>query len=174
MGFVGRKLFTLQSIAKRALPQIQPARFAGHWNDDWKPGPYPKTEAERLAAAKRYGLIPEDYEPYPDDGMGYGDYPKLPIVSAESRDPFECYDYKGHRRNWGEPLHVDADIYGLDRIKHAHTDPVSPIRMGVWFFTAYIGFFVLTYLGEDFFDKEMKPQQFPHRGETHYTFESAE
>lgn len=74
------------------------------WNDDWKPGPYPKTEAERAAAARRYGLLPEDYKPYPDDGTGYGDYPKLPIVSAESRDPYEDFDYRAHRRNFGEPV----------------------------------------------------------------------
>lgn len=38
------------------------------WNKDWKPGPYPETEEERKAAAKKYGLLPEDYKPYPDDG----------------------------------------------------------------------------------------------------------
>ncbi|KAJ8979041.1 hypothetical protein NQ317_010292 [Molorchus minor] len=27
-----------------------------HWNKDYKPGPYPKTEAERAAAAEKYGL----------------------------------------------------------------------------------------------------------------------
>ncbi|CAG2163376.1 unnamed protein product [Oppiella nova] len=48
------------------------------WIRDWKPGQYPKTQEEREAAAKKYNLIPEDYEPYPE-GSGYGDYPKLPV-----------------------------------------------------------------------------------------------
>jgi hypothetical protein len=32
-----------------------PALFGG-FAKDYKPGPYPKTEEERLAAAKKYGL----------------------------------------------------------------------------------------------------------------------
>jgi NADH dehydrogenase (ubiquinone) 1 beta subcomplex subunit 8 len=45
--------------------------IAAHgWNKDFKPGPYPKTQAEREAAAKKYGLHPSEYEPYPDDGTG--------------------------------------------------------------------------------------------------------
>lgn len=76
--------------------------FYSDWNDDWKPGKYPKTEEEKVAAAKRYGLLREDYEPYPDDGMGYGDYPKIDIVSAECRDPYEDFDFPAHNRNYGE------------------------------------------------------------------------
>lgn len=38
------------------------------WNKDFKPGPIPTTEEERKAAAKKYGLLPHEYEPYPDDG----------------------------------------------------------------------------------------------------------
>ena len=74
------------------------------WNKDWKPGPYPKTQAERAAAAKKYGLLLQDYEPYPDDGMGYGDYPKLPLVSNDQRDPFVNWDYPDLKRNFGEPV----------------------------------------------------------------------
>jgi len=40
-----------------------------NWNKDWKPGPYPKTPAEREAAAKKYGLRPEDYDAY-EEGSG--------------------------------------------------------------------------------------------------------
>ena len=74
------------------------------WNRDWMPGPYPKTAEERAAAAKKYNLRVEDYEPYPDDGMGYGDYPKLPLISAESRGPYEDYDVPTMRRNFNEPV----------------------------------------------------------------------
>lgn len=34
------------------------------WNRDWKPGKYPDTVEEREAAAKKYGMRVEDYEPY--------------------------------------------------------------------------------------------------------------
>lgn len=38
------------------------------WNYEYKPAPYPKNEAERIAAAKKYNMLPEEYQPYPDDG----------------------------------------------------------------------------------------------------------
>jgi NADH dehydrogenase (ubiquinone) 1 beta subcomplex subunit 8 len=74
------------------------------WNKDWKPGPFPKTAEERAAAAKRYGLRVEDYDVYANDGMGYGDYPKLPFASGDSRDPYEDWDIPEQKRNYGEPV----------------------------------------------------------------------
>lgn len=74
------------------------------WNKDWKPGPFPTTPEERAAAAKRYGLRVEDYDVYPNDGMGYGDYPKLPLVSGDARDPYEDWDIPALKRNYGEPV----------------------------------------------------------------------
>ena len=67
------------------------------------PGPYPKTAAARAAAAKKYGLRPEDYEPYPDE-EGYGDYPKLPEIGDDSKDFYNNYDMPDLRRNYGEPV----------------------------------------------------------------------
>lgn len=78
--------------------------FILDWNKDWKPGPYPKTDAERIAAARKYGLLPQDYQPYEDDGTGYGDYPKLPLVSTDMKDPFYNWDYPDMKRNFGEPV----------------------------------------------------------------------
>ena len=75
----------------------------GGWTRDWKPGPYPKTKEEREAAAKKYNLIPEDYEPLPD-GTGWGDYPDLPIVGTDARDPYEDFDFHYRRRNYGETV----------------------------------------------------------------------
>lgn len=71
---------------------------------DYKPGPYPKTEEERKAAAKKYGMLPEDYEPYPDNGLGFGDYPKMPEVSTDMKSPFEEYDDPYLKRNYAEPV----------------------------------------------------------------------
>ena len=68
---------------------------------DWKPGPVPKTEEERAAAAKKYYMIPEDYE-VNEEWLGYGDYPKLPPVGMDARDPYEDMDYHYWRANYGE------------------------------------------------------------------------
>lgn len=48
------------------------------------PGPYPKTPEERAAAAKKYNMRVEDYEPYPDDGMGW-DRVSSPLGSCGRR-----------------------------------------------------------------------------------------
>jgi len=74
----------------------------------WAPGPYPVTEAEKCAAAAKYGLRREDYEPYPDDGFGFGDYPMLPRVGGNNRDKYEDFDFPEMKRNFAEPFHVDC------------------------------------------------------------------
>jgi len=99
-----RKALTQTALSVNGKHGIQFIRLASHWNKDWKPGPYPKTQAERAAAAKKYGLLLQDYEPYPEDGMGYGDYPKLPLVSNDQRDPFVNWDYPDMKRNFAEPV----------------------------------------------------------------------
>lgn len=72
------------------------------WNKDWKPGPIPQTPEERAAAAKKYGLRPEDYNCLVDKEIG--DYPDLPYVAVQRRDPYEDYDFPGIRRNFREPV----------------------------------------------------------------------
>jgi len=64
------------------------ARTATHIAKDMLLGPYPKTPDERAAASKKYSMRVEDYQPYPDDGMGCGNYPKLPDRSQQKRDPW--------------------------------------------------------------------------------------
>lgn len=86
-----------------------------HWNKDYKPAPYPQTQKEREAAAKKYDIPVEKYQVYDDDGTGYGDYPKLEDKSLELKDPFYPYDYPEHRRNFNEPLHAQHDLYSEDR-----------------------------------------------------------
>merc|ERR1712038_1515285 len=104
MGITGRQILRLRKFQKhvilnasRSMASVKP------WNYLWKPGPYPQTEEERLAAAKKYGMIPEDYKPYPIDGtwnenglgtQGLGDYPLLGKSSQDSRS--------GHV-NWDDP-----------------------------------------------------------------------
>lgn len=72
----------------------------------WKPGPYPRTQKEREAAAHKYNLLPEDYEPYPEED-GFGDYPRLPFVHNESRPRDQDFDYAYARRNYGEPMNTE-------------------------------------------------------------------
>lgn len=74
------------------------------WNKDYKPGKFPVTEEEKAAAAKKYNLLPEEYKPYADDGLGFGDYPQLPNVSVESKDPYYPYDFPEHKRNLHDPV----------------------------------------------------------------------
>ena len=51
----------------------------------WKPGPYPEDQDARIAAAKKYGMILEDYKPYEDPDVMAGDYPCLPIEPMDER-----------------------------------------------------------------------------------------
>jgi len=158
----------VSSIARQSV-----RAYAAYWNKDWKPGPYPKTEKERRAAAKKYGMIPEDYEPYDDDGTGYGDYPKLPIVSAESRDPFYNYDHDEFKRDYGEVMHVDADLYGEDRNDYNRRYPASLLEMNLTFLGVMATIALLFWCGEQVkicYVKKM-PKSMPGDGKKHYSFE---
>jgi hypothetical protein len=68
-GRVALKLSALQKV--HIGSSVVSVRNA--WNKDFKPAPYPQTEEERAKAAKKYGIPVEKYEPYPNDGFGYGD-----------------------------------------------------------------------------------------------------
>jgi len=143
------------------------------WTRDWKPGPYPKTKEEREAAAKKYNLIPEDYEPLPE-GTGWGDYPDLPMVGQDARDPHEDFDFHYRRRNFGETLHKDYDAITSDR-----HDPNSKMRytygsMFCQFLSWVLGFCMIAQVSNYFelrIEQTMKPKQWPGPGKVHYTFE---
>ena len=47
---------------------------------------------------------PSDYNPYPDDGRGFGDYPMLPEISADMKSDWEDYDDPIAKRNFAEPV----------------------------------------------------------------------
>jgi len=72
---------------------------------DWKPGPKPTTKEEIEAVAKKYNLIPEDYEPYPED-YGLGDYPNIKPIHWAAKDPYDDYDHPYWRRNYGEIVNM--------------------------------------------------------------------
>jgi len=155
----------------------QTVRNAALWNHEWRPGPVPQTEEERVAAARKYGLIPADYDTYPDDGTGFGDYPKLEPIGADSRDPHALYDVPELKRNFGEPMHVDGDMFGEDRL-----DVSVRLRFSLlWKLTTFLGCmfggFGLYLLSENFRITclKMMPRHYPSRiqqeGKTFYSFD---
>lgn len=140
---------------------------------DWKPGPYPKTKEEREAAARKYNLIPEDYTPY-EEGSCFGDYPKMPVVAQDVRDPYEIYDCYYRRRNFAETLHVDFDIHTSEK-----SNPNLKTRYPMWlmivvFLLSYSSVALVVWIDRlaDFHTgNPVKPKQYSWDGNKHYTFE---
>ncbi|KAK6170948.1 hypothetical protein SNE40_019226 [Patella caerulea] len=176
---------------KRYLVQrtVATSSVVSNWNKDWQPGPFPKTQEERIAAAKKYGLRVEDYQVYPDDGLGYGDYPKLPIVSGEHRDPYEDWDDPGSKTNYNEVRHVDHDLYLEYKLDPNRKRQVSLNKQLLQFLGAVTAIMVVYVLCEPYpFFQPVLPKQFPFNdlylekgGDPsmeptvkHYTFESPE
>lgn len=165
---------TFNSLSKLSLAnsKVILSSVRHHWNKDFKPGPYPKTEAERLAAAQRYGVHPSEYEPYDDDGTGYGDYPKLKAESGDSRDPFYPWDNPELKRNFNEPMHVQFDLMREDRydINAKHLSPCWEQYLQL---IGTLSFFaLLMWIGEQ--SKSFHPtvpKQYPEEGKKHYTFD---
>uniref|UniRef100_T1JCK7 NADH dehydrogenase [ubiquinone] 1 beta subcomplex subunit 8, mitochondrial n=1 Tax=Strigamia maritima TaxID=126957 RepID=T1JCK7_STRMM len=167
------KANALKNALISRVPVISTTRL--YWTKDWKPGPYPKTPAERAAAAKKYGLLPEDYEPYPDDGLGLGDYPKLPVVSGDHRDPFGDWDFPRQKRNFGEIIHADVDSHGEDRIDlNLKTYPAANTKALIFISTMVI------WVGFCWVDSKYKyyhpvmPKQLYKEGVVHYLLEPDE
>merc|ERR1712008_123400 len=53
------------------------------WNYLWKPAAYADTDEKRISAAKKYGMLLEDYkqyDPVSESDVMAGDYPKLPYT----------------------------------------------------------------------------------------------
>ncbi|XP_023218388.1 NADH dehydrogenase [ubiquinone] 1 beta subcomplex subunit 8, mitochondrial-like [Centruroides sculpturatus] len=145
-----------------------------NWNKDWKPGPFPTTEKERRAAAEKYGLLYEDYEPYPDDGFGKGDYPKLPTVSGDARDPYEPFDFPALKRNFCEPLHAEADLLTDTRFNANQKFLIPVWKQCLCFLGAVAGFTLLYFVSEPFeLSPPVLPKQYPKKDVVHYTFETA-
>ena len=138
---------------------------------------------ERIAAAKKYGLIPEDYKPYPRDGtfnkhigpQGLGDYPMLEPSSGDSRSSHINWDDPDLKRNHGEPLHYN--YYYQDERRN---DDTTRHR---WTTTQAFGISIATFLFfvSPYFLLRNYPyhtpctkKQIPKPGQVYYTFEPAE
>ncbi|XP_072935110.1 NADH dehydrogenase [ubiquinone] 1 beta subcomplex subunit 8, mitochondrial [Epargyreus clarus] len=140
-----------------------------HWNYQYKPGPYPRTPEERAAAAKRYGMTVEEYQPYPEE-MCYGDYPKLPDIGGDSKDPHYPYDYPDLKRNFNEPIHARQEIIGEDRYDISMR-PITPVwNQWLWFFGVMGGLYSLyAYLENYKFGRPVTYKHYPKDG-PHYSF----
>ncbi|TRY64172.1 hypothetical protein TCAL_00807 [Tigriopus californicus] len=112
------------------------------WNYLWQPGPYPRTQEEREAAAKKYGLIVEDYKPYPDDGRGLGDYPNLPVRCMDSKPGQYNWDIPEEKRNFGEPLHMNFHLMLASRPSLSVRPRYTQFQYLRWFL-GLISFFTL-------------------------------
>jgi len=177
------RLMRLTTTPQRAGFHTMVVRRAGPlpWNYLWKPGPYPDTEEKRVAAARKYGLIPEDYEPYdPSEGKSCGDYPKLPLVAEAMRDPHYGWDMPELRRDFNEPLHYDWDMYREQRFTPA--EKFSNYSLGeMWMasiaiFSILIGLVWFTEDGNNggWIPTKKQPRmqiQLYEPGVTHYSFE---
>ncbi|XP_056286172.1 NADH dehydrogenase [ubiquinone] 1 beta subcomplex subunit 8, mitochondrial [Pseudoliparis swirei] len=154
-----------QAVAKGKGPGISAilsgSRAASGTSKGSLPGPYPTTDKEREAAAKKYNIRLADYEPYPDNGEGFGDYPKLPDKSQHERDPWYQWDHPDLRRNWGEPMHWNFDMFIRNRVD---TSP-SPVDWPTMRkqLLGFIGFMLfMFYLGEIFpAYQPVAPKQYP-------------
>lgn len=142
------------------------------WNKDYKAGKTPKTDKEREAAARKYNLHPSEYQPYPEDGMGWGDYPKLPDKPVEAKDLYYPYDMPEHKRNFGEPIHIDYPIWSEDRFGTAAPSRFSMQTMFLTFAGVMTAWFALYFYFEDKkLFRPALPKQLPGDGRPHYTFE---
>jgi len=161
------KLLSSRKLSSTAVVQ------ANYWNHDWKPGAIPKTPEERAAAAKKYGIRPEDYKVLAEDGDDLygravahhlGDYPNLPIHAHSVRDPWEDYDHPQDKRNYGDLLHHDAEIPGNDWYDANKPGPGGLARNQVIFrfFAIFLGIWTAWYLLEPYHVfPPMMPKQYP-------------
>lgn len=118
------------------------------WNKDWMPGPYPVTPAEREAAAQKYNLLPEEYEPDPE---GFGDYPNLPLISGASKDPWRNWNMPEHKKDYGEPMHAMANMITEDRwdCNQVENTKVHPAKATLMYVGILLAFIIPCYWFED-------------------------
>lgn len=124
-------------LTRTAQISTSSLRLSGD-DPDLKMGPFPRTKEERERAAKKYNLIPEDYEPFPED-LGHGDYPNLKAIGAFNRDQYDDFDYPIDNRFYGEVFHRDADLYYWERV-----DPLKHEKAGVSAWVKVLTIFCLT------------------------------
>ena len=149
------------------------------WNYLWKPGPYADTEEKRIAAAKKYGMLIEDYkqyDPVTEADVMAGDYPKLPIEPMNERDPLYHWDFPEYRRNYGEPLQEEHNLYHETRYSPMNNARYTKAQMFATQIALGLTIYVLYTLcnGDYWIPRMSRPvmgEQYINDGKTWYTFE---
>uniref|UniRef100_A0A0A9X8M2 NADH dehydrogenase [ubiquinone] 1 beta subcomplex subunit 8, mitochondrial n=1 Tax=Lygus hesperus TaxID=30085 RepID=A0A0A9X8M2_LYGHE len=158
----------LFSITRRSIGSSHV--LGAYWNKDWEPGPYPRTEEEKAAAAKKYGLLKEEYIPIPDDGDGAGDYPAFKPYSVEGRDPHYPWDFPEYRRNFNEAMHENFNMYTEEKynVERKLRYPMSAMLAA---FLGVMGgtFFLVDQCKYTAFLPAM-PRHLPEPGVSHYKY----
>ena len=129
------------------------------------------TKEERAAAARKYGMIEEDYVPYgPDEHseMNMGDYPKLKPVGSDERPGHHNWDFPNMKRDFGEPM--DEDWYFWQGTRCDTGRKFRPPWMGFrnFLLIAVPWYLILWFSPRIYYP--MLERQLPANG-THYTFE---
>jgi len=183
---LARKALLLQRLTQTPLHRGSRAcmsNLPAPWNYLWKPGPYPKTEAERVAAAKKYGMLPEDYKPFPNEGEGLGDYPDLGRCSGAERPGNMWWDDEDLKTNAGQPLHYNLFWTREPFIDDTITEKRSPNQTPELRFLvsmAILSFCVsLVYLTWDWriyapVSEPQDPYAYENKDKKFYTFEKPE
>ena len=145
----------------------------------------PVTKEEKARAAAKYGMIPEDYEPYGERGYtGYdmGDYPKLIPRSCNERPGHINYDYPNWKRDFGEPFHANQ-LHFIGQRNDTGVKPWSVPKSIAAFFACTFTMWAIMFLGPNY-EFPICEQQIPPRDESslhkygpppgtkHYLFET--
>ncbi|KAG7198884.1 hypothetical protein KM043_015707 [Ampulex compressa] len=143
------------------------------WNYLWQPGEYPRTEEERLKAAEKYNLHPAEYEVYPEEA-GHGDYPKLPLISAEAKDPYYPWDIPVYRKNYGEPMHKYSAIMFENGVPYGVKERIAP-SVAISTLCGIVFVFFSIYFAFDPYPsfRPVMEKQYFKPGTVHYNFEPA-
>ncbi|KAG9436554.1 NADH dehydrogenase [ubiquinone] 1 beta subcomplex subunit 8, mitochondrial [Apis mellifera carnica] len=135
----------------------------------YMPGLYPKTKEEMKAAAEKYGLHPDEYKPCDPDTNYAGDYPDLPFISVEAKDPYYPWDFPALRRNFEEPIHKEANMLFGDRYEYGVRQIVEPSK-GIAIFCSIMAACILIFWLSCNISQPLMEKQYPGKG-IHYTFE---
>lgn len=95
-----------------------------------KAGDWPRTLEERERAAKKYNLIPEDYEPYPEED-GWGDYPNLKCIGDYNKDWYDDYDDIGESKFYGQPIELHSDLYFWEKVDPLRNEKPAQLPKGL-------------------------------------------
>ncbi|XP_046845248.1 NADH dehydrogenase [ubiquinone] 1 beta subcomplex subunit 8, mitochondrial-like [Xenia sp. Carnegie-2017] len=149
----------LSSTARRILPKV-------YRKIQISPG-LNSCLQNRLASSK-----PGGRSDWPDDGLGLGNYPKLPDISSQTRAPHGWWDVQ-EKRNFGDTLHEEDDAYNVwmyDAPEKSKYPPNEALRHLLTMFSLLAVFMYVGYLyGKTERGNRCKytPKQFPYNEDLH-------